>query len=93
MLWWKQTIRSAVGRTPADRFNIAGVASVLIFSFARLFTHETERVWLFFVPVGILAAASWIARAGGMERRLLEWAMALTFMQTWLMQLLLFTMW
>jgi len=93
VLWWKQTIHSHVARTPADRFNLAGMASVLIFSFARLFTHETERIWLFFVPVGLLAAASWIARAGSMERRLLEWAMALTFMQTWLMQLLLFTIW
>jgi len=101
VLWWKETIRSVNGRTPADRFNIAGVASVLIFSFAGLFTHETERIWLFFVPVGLLAAASWIGRAGGkgfalrgaMERRLLEWTMGLTFMQTWLMQLLLFTIW
>jgi dolichyl-phosphate-mannose-protein mannosyltransferase len=101
VLWWKQTIRSVIGRTPADRFNMAGVASVLIFSFAGLFTHETERIWLFFVPVGLLAAASWIGRAGGkgfalrgsIERRLLEWTMSLTFMQTWLMQLLLFTIW
>jgi hypothetical protein len=101
VLWWKQTVRSVLGRTPADRFNLAGVASVLIFSFAGLFTHETERIWLFFVPVGLLAAASWIGRAGGegfalrgsLERRLLEWTMALTFMQTWLMQLLLFTIW
>jgi hypothetical protein len=93
VLWWKQTFLSVMGPTPADRFNLAGVASVLIFSFAGLFTHETERVWLFFVPVGILAAASWIGRAGGMERRLLEWTMTLTFLQTWLMQLLLFTIW
>jgi hypothetical protein len=93
VLWWKQTIHSLIPRTPADRFNLAGVASVLIFSFARLFTHETERIWLFFVPIGLLAAALWIGRAGSMERRLLEWTMALTFMQTWLMQLLLFTIW
>ena|GEM_PF-2162858 len=93
VLWWKQTIHSLIPRTPADRFNLAGVASVLIFSFAGLFTHETERIWLFFAPVGLLAAASWIGRAGSMQRRLLEWTMALTFMQTWLMQLLLFTIW
>ena len=93
VLWWKQSIRSANARTPADRFNVAGVASVLIFSFAGLFTHETERIWLFFVPVGLLAAAAWIGRSAAMARRLLEWAMALTFLQTWLMQLLLFTIW
>jgi hypothetical protein len=93
VLWWKQTIRSVIAWTPADRFNLAGVASVLIFSFAGLFTHETERIWLFFVPVGLLAAASWIGRAGSMERPSLDWTMGLTFMQTWLMQLLLFTIW
>jgi len=93
VLWWKQTMGSIIRRTPADRFNMAGVASVLIFSFSGLFTHETERIWLFFVPVGLLAAASWIGRAGNTERRLLEWTMGLAFMQTWLMQLLLFTMW
>jgi hypothetical protein len=91
VLWGRETIESLKRRTSADRFNIALVISVLFFSFARLFTHETERVWLFFVPLALIAAASWIARRG--DGRLLEWTMCLSFVQTWLFQLLLFTIW
>ena len=93
VLWGRETIESLNRRTSADRFNIALVISVLFFSFARLFTHETERVWLFFVPPALIAAASWIARRGDEEGQLLEWTMCLSFAQTWLFQLLLFTIW
>jgi hypothetical protein len=93
VLWGRQTVESLNRRTEADRFNIALVISVLIFSFAHLFTHETERIWLFFIPPALIAAASWIERRGTSDGRLLEWAMCLSFAQTWLFQLLLFTIW
>jgi hypothetical protein len=96
VLWWKQTADSLISPwnwSAADRFNAATVVCVLVFSFARLFTHETERVWLFFIPPALIAAASRIARAGGASQRLFEWAMGLMFVQTWLFQLLLFTIW
>jgi dolichyl-phosphate-mannose-protein mannosyltransferase len=93
VLWGRESIESLKLRTSADRFNIALVISVLFFSFARLFTHETERVWLFFIPPALITAASWIERRGDEEGRLLEWTMCLSFAQTWLFQLLLFTIW
>lgn len=96
ILWGKQTARSVKFRrdwTAADRFNAAGAVCVLVMSFAKLFTHETERIWLFFMPPALLGAASWIVRAGGKSVRLREWAMGLMFAQTWLFQLLLFTLW
>lgn len=96
ILWGKQTARSVKLRrdwTAADRFNAAGVICVLALSFAGLFTHETERIWLFFIPPALLGAASWIVCAGGQSQRLREWAMGLMFVQTWLFQLMLFTLW
>ncbi len=96
ILWGKQTARWVKSRrewTAAERFNAAGALCVLVMSFARLFTHETERIWLFFVPPALLGAASWIVRFGGKSERLREWAMGLMFAQTWLFQLLLFTLW
>ncbi len=96
ILWGKQTALSAKFRpywTSADRFNVAGVICVVVFSFAKLFTHETERIWLFFIPPALIGAACWIARADGKSNRLREWAMGLMFAQTWVFQLLLFTLW
>ncbi len=96
ILWGRQTALSMKFRpywTAADRFNIAGAICVLVFSFVRLFTHETERIWLFFIPPALLGAAAWIVSTGGQSQRLREWAMGLMFMQTWLFQLLLLTLW
>lgn len=93
VIWCRKTTESIHIRTDIDRFNLAAVISILVFSFVRLFTHETERVWLFFIPPAMLAAASWIAARQRDERPLLEWAMCLLFAQTWLFQLLLFTIW
>ena len=96
VLWWKQTTRSVkiMGEwTSADRFGAAGAICVLVMSFARLFTHETERIWLFFIPPALVGAALWILRNSRKSQRLREWAMGLMFAQTWLFQLLLFTLW
>jgi hypothetical protein len=93
VLWGRETIESIKPRTDGDRFNLALVISVLIFSFAGLFTRETERIWLFFMPPALIAAATWIARRDDSEQKLLEWAMCLSFVQTWLFQLLLYTIW
>ena len=86
VLWWKEMGRS-------DRFIRAGTMAIVAFSFAKLFTHETERIWLFFAPVAILAAASWIAKLGPERRRVLEWTLGLSFAQVWVFQLLLYTIW
>ncbi len=93
VLWAWETRKSAAMDGAADRMNVAVVAAVVFFSFAHLFTHETERVWMFFVPLALLAAAGWIGRREGIEDRLLGWAMGLMLVQTMLMQWLLFTIW
>jgi hypothetical protein len=93
VLWGRETLASLKPQSSADRFNLALVASILFFSFAKLFTHETERVWLFFVPLALIPAASWIARQNDEKGRLLEWTLCLSLAQTWLFQLLLKTLW
>ena len=93
VLWGRQTVGSLKMRSSADRLNLALVVSVLGFSFGHLFTHETERIWLFFIPPVLLAAASWIAQHENARVRLLDWAMCLAFAQTWLMQVFLSTIW
>jgi hypothetical protein len=96
VLWSRQTALSVKFRpywTSVDRFNAAGVICVLVFSFAHLFTHETERIWLFFIPSALIGAACWIERMEGKQNRLREWTMGLMFAQTWVFQLLLFTLW
>jgi Dolichyl-phosphate-mannose-protein mannosyltransferase len=87
VLWWNQSIR---GPRASHAFNLAGITCVVLFSFAHLFTHETERIWMFLIPVALLSAALWIDRQRG---RLLQWTMALLFIQTWLIQMFLYTMW
>ncbi len=74
---WSMLVVEADGRdrskgilaTAADRFNIAGVICVLIFSFAHFFTHETERIWLFFIPPALHRRRSWIVAASGNRPR------------------------
>jgi hypothetical protein len=85
-LWW-QEMKSA------SRFVLAETIAVLGFSFAKLFTHETERIWLFLAPVAILAAAGWITRLGKNQRRVMEWTLGMLFAQTWVFQILLYTIW
>jgi len=97
VLWWKQitsSLKSLSAWVKPDRFSAAGVICILAFSFAKLFTHETERIWLFFLPPALLGAAAWINRTDEQQQEpLLEWAMVLLFAQTWLMQILLYTIW
>lgn len=94
VLWGRQSLDSIRLRSDLDRFNIALMASVLIFSFAGLFTHETERIWLFFMPPALIAAATWIAcRADEEQKQLLDWSLCVAFAQTWVFQLVLFTIW
>ncbi|HEY1923061.1 MAG TPA: hypothetical protein VGG44_09965 [Tepidisphaeraceae bacterium] len=91
LLWGRQV--AGTTKSAGDRFSMAGLICVLVFSFARLFTHETERIWLFFIPPALIAAAGWIFRVDGKSNRLREWAMGLMFAQTWVFQLLLYTLW
>ncbi len=71
---------------------IALAATLLVISFARLFTWETERVWLMLAPLVVLCAAHCAGSRPGRGSRI-EWAMLVLFTQTWLTQAALWTMW
>jgi hypothetical protein len=83
--------RNTGGGRTVQRFNTAALISIIAFSFAHLFTRETERIWLFFIPAAILAAACWIARAETGQKKLLRWTMGVLFGQTVLFQMFLYT--
>jgi hypothetical protein len=76
---------------------LATTIAILILSFAGLFTHETERIWLFFSPMLLMATVCYITRNASndipRQTRLLEWTMGALFLQTWLCQIWLYTMW
>jgi hypothetical protein len=76
---------------------LATTIAIFILSFAGLFTHETERIWLFFSPMLLMATVCHISRIAGnntpRQTRLLEWTMGALFLQTWLCQIWLYTMW
>jgi Dolichyl-phosphate-mannose-protein mannosyltransferase len=84
-LWFMQT------KEKPDALNVALIGSLLFFSFAKIFTHETERVWMWLYPIALIAPARWIASHE--KRPLLNWTMGLLFAQTLLSQWLLFTIW
>jgi hypothetical protein len=88
MFWWRFFQHRKI-----DPLQLAALITIVVLSFAGLFTHETERIWLFFIPLPLMAAAKVIQEEGFNSSRLLEWAMGALFLQTWLCQVFLYTMW
>jgi hypothetical protein len=97
VILWLRQLRTDLSTPPKHNphvsLNLALAVSIAFFSFAKLFTHETERVWLFFIPLVLIAAARAIQQATPKSPRLLEWTTSLLFAQCWLFQLLLYTIW
>lgn len=77
-------IRGAVAKTPAA---IAVVAVIAIASIGGFSKAETERIWLFLVPLACVAAAPYV-RA---DR--IRWVLAALLAQALAMQLLMDTVW
>ena len=95
VLWARGTIaslRRLPHGTQADRFVIAFAATLLLFSFAGVFTRETERIWIFLSPLALVAAAEVFERSTR-PASLVRWSMLALFVQTWLMQTFLNTLW
>ncbi len=63
-------------------------------SFSRLFTLETERIWIFLMPIPIAAAASSLARGRQVATTVqVSGVLIVLFLQTWLAEALLNTWW
>jgi hypothetical protein len=74
-------------------FVLAGATAIPALAFSTLFTLEVERIWLFLAPYLLIPAAVQLARSGPTRPRLAYHMMGLTFLQTWVTELLLFTYW
>ncbi|MFA9272671.1 MAG: hypothetical protein ACEQSX_18365 [Baekduiaceae bacterium] len=77
-------IRAAVARTSAGVALAAVVAIAALGGFSKA---ETERIWLFLVPLACAAAAPYL------HDRRLRWTMGLLLAQALLMQVLMDTVW
>lgn len=82
-------------KRPADLFSIALPATVIVLAFAAIFTAETERTWLFLVPLAIPAAARHLDRYQTANPRSNAWCavLILLFTQTLATEILLYTFW
>ena len=100
-LWLHTTvlaIRDAVCRpvSPQRTYVLESVCliAVLGMSFSRLYTLETERIWIFLMPIPIAAAASGLARGAQTVRAVrVVTALVLTFAQTWVVEVFVYTWW
>ena len=64
-LWWREIAEGWPAwraRQSTDLLSIAVSAVVILLAFATIFCVETERVWMFLVPLPILAAARHLDR-------------------------------
>ena len=76
---------------------LAFFVSILVLSFARLFTLEVERIWMFLVPFVLVAAAREIVTVGSPKPPRLALrvgvVMLVLFLQTWITEIVLYTWW
>jgi hypothetical protein len=80
------------GRQPVS---VALAITILLLGFSTLFTRELERVWMFLTPMLLIGAADELDQLMPSLRRW-RWivtTMILLLAQTWLSQLLLYTLW
>jgi uncharacterized protein YjeT (DUF2065 family) len=82
-------------KRPTDLFSIALPVVVIVLAFAKIFTGETERTWLFLVPLAIPAAARYLDRHQNANPRSNAWCavLILLFTQTLATEILLYTFW
>jgi 4-amino-4-deoxy-L-arabinose transferase-like glycosyltransferase len=82
-------------RRSTDLLSIAVSAVVILLAFATIFCVETERVWMFLVPLPILAAARHLDRHQSANPRSNAWCVVLIllFTQTLATELFLNTLW
>ena len=64
--------------------------AMIVISFSTLFTLETDRIWIFLLPILACICAGWLAQKKPIVAAIV---IALTFAQAWLMEALLYTYW
>jgi signal transduction histidine kinase len=91
------SIWQLIRRRGADHlFELAMFIAIVTISFSRLFTLETERIWIFLMPLLIAAAANQLVRLSRSHCRLairVAIVLVLLMAQTWVCQLVLNTWW
>jgi hypothetical protein len=97
-LWWREIaeVWSAWrARRSKDLLLMAVPVVVVLLAFATIFCVETERVWMFLVPLPILAAARHLDRYQSANPRSNAWCVVLIllFTQTLATELFLDTVW
>jgi uncharacterized protein YjeT (DUF2065 family) len=97
-LSWREIIeawRAWRAKRPTDLFSMALPVAVIVLAFAAIFTGETERTWLFLVPLAIPAAARQLDRYQNANSRSNAWCtvLLLLFTQTLATEILLYTFW
>lgn len=98
LLWGKQikqTLQNLSRGHAIDPLLFAFAIAMPLLALSTLYRWETERIWTFLTPLVLIAAAKQIAHAPepGGTRKLLDTTLCGLFAQTYLMQILLFTMW
>jgi hypothetical protein len=81
-LWFRSSVK--------QRFALGFLIAMVLISFSTLFTLETERIWIFLLPILACICAGWLAQR---KPILAATLIALTFLQTWYMEALLYTHW
>jgi hypothetical protein len=81
-------------RRTIDLFAVTSAVALIGIGFSTLFHFETERIWLFLVPLMIIPAAGALCGSRGEVRWICMFVvMGLLFAQTYLTQLMLYTYW
>jgi hypothetical protein len=87
-------MRSLRGRSDVNALSRALAMTLMLLSFSTLFTRELERVWMFLTPLLLVSAAWELDRLSKkLRRRWIVGTMVLLFVQTWVTQVMLNTIW
>jgi len=97
-LWWHEIAEAWAAwraKRPTDLLSIALPAVVIVLAFAAIFTGETERTWMFLVPLAIPAAARQLDRFQNANPQSTAWraVLLLLFTQTLATEIVLYTFW
>jgi hypothetical protein len=96
VVWLKRCIRrdntGLIVRDPVAYF-IGAVATLIAFDLLYFGRGEGERAWVFLLPLIIVPAGAMIARFTRKPGAVILWTVAVTIVQTFVMEALLFTYW
>jgi 4-amino-4-deoxy-L-arabinose transferase-like glycosyltransferase len=74
-------------------YYVGSLATLAVFDLLCFGKGEGERIWVFLLPLIIVPAAAMIARGTSKPSTVLVWTLGLTFLQTMVMEAVLFTYW